>query len=171
MGTAKRARLVCPGDRAPEFTLPLLDGGEASLQQLLTRGPVLLAFFKISCPVCQFTMPYVERLFKAYGKQGVSVVGVSQDDASGTAQFAKEYGLSMPIVLEDISRYRVSNDYGLTNVPTLFYVDSAGEIEASSVGWSRADLEQISREMAAQSGATQVPLVHAGESVPDYKAG
>ena len=159
------------GKTAPKFSLPLLKGRRFSLDDALQRGPVLLAFFKISCPVCQFTMPYVERLFKAYGKQGVSVIGVSQDDASGTAQFAKEYGLSMPIVLEDISRYRVSNDYGLTNVPTLFYVDSAGEIEVSSVGWSRADLEQMSREMAAQSGATQLPLVHAGESVPDYKAG
>jgi len=159
------------GKTAPKFSLPLLKGGKFSLEEALQRGPVLLAFFKISCPVCQFTMPYVERLFQAYGKQGVTVIGVSQDDAAASAQFAKAYGLSMPIALEDISRYRVSNDYGLTNVPTLFYVDSAGEIEISCVGWARVDLEQISREMALHTGATQVPLIHGGESVPDFKAG
>lgn len=162
---------LAAGKTAPKFSLPLLKGGSFSLEETLQRGPVLLAFFKISCPVCQFTMPYVERLFKAYGKQGVSVVGVSQDDASATAQFAKQYGLTMPIALDDTSRYPVSNDYGLTNVPSLFYVDSSGEIEISCVGWSRADLEQVSREMALHTGATQVPLIHKDESVPDLKGG
>lgn len=156
---------------APSFSLPLLNGGTFSLRQALQRGPVLLAFFKISCPVCQFTMPYVERLYKAYAGQDITVIGVSQDDASSTRRFAEEYTLTMPIALDDTQNYPVSNQYGLTNVPSLFYVAKSGAIEVASVGWSRSDLEQISREMALHSGITQTPLVHSGESVPDFKAG
>ena len=109
------------GKNAPRFTLPLVQGGSFSLDDALARGPVLLAFFKISCPVCQFAMPYVERLYKAYGQSGVSIVGVSQDDASATTKFMKEFGVSMPIALEDTRSWNTSNEYGLTNVPSLFF--------------------------------------------------
>ncbi len=33
-----------------------------SLEDILGKGPALLAFYKISCPVCQLTAPYLERL-------------------------------------------------------------------------------------------------------------
>ena len=156
---------------APDFSLPLLQGGSFSLQNALKRGPVLLVFFKISCPVCQFAFPYIERLFQAYGKQNVSVIGVSQDDASATKSFAKEYGLTLPVALDDPKRYAVSNAYGLTNVPTLFLIRTSGEIQISSVGWSREEIEQIGRELAQAGQAKVVPVIHKGEAVPDFKAG
>ena len=89
------------GARAPEITLPTVDGGKFSLQEALKRGPVVAAFFKVSCPVCQFAFPYVERIFKAYGKSGkFTFVGVSQDSAAETKAFAREYGLTFPILLD-----------------------------------------------------------------------
>src|SRR5580765_2401694 len=60
------------GQSAPGFSLKALDGKEYSLTSLLERGPVVLAFFKISCPVCQFTFPFLQRLFERYGGDGVS---------------------------------------------------------------------------------------------------
>jgi peroxiredoxin len=156
---------------APDFSLPLLQGGTFSLKDALNRGPVLLAFFKISCPVCQFAFPYVERLYQAYGKQNVSIIGISQDDAAATKSFCKEYRLTLPIALDDTKRYPVSNAYGLTNVPTLFLIAPSGEIQVSSVGWSRADIEQIGRELAEAGQTKPVPVIHKGESVPDLKPG
>src|SRR5438874_5494935 len=156
---------------APEFSLPLLQGGKFSLQQALKQGPVLLAFFKSSCPVCQFSLPYVERLFQAYGNQNANVIAVSQDDAATTKAFAKEFRLTLPIALDDTTRYPVSNAYGLTNVPTLFLVRPSGEIEISCVGWSRQDIEQMGRELAQAGQGTPVPVIHQGEAVPDFKAG
>jgi peroxiredoxin len=156
---------------APDFSLPLLQGGKFSLQQALKQGPVLLAFFKSSCPVCQFALPYVERLFQAYGNRNASVVAVSQDDVATTKAFAKEFRLTLPIALDDTARYPVSNAYGLTNVPTLFLVRPSGEIEISCVGWSRQDVEQMGRELAQAGQSTPVPIIHKGEAVPDFKAG
>ena len=156
---------------APDFSLPLLQGGKFSLQQALKQGPVLLAFFKSSCPVCQFSLPYVERLFQAYGNQNASVIAVSQDDTATTKAVAKEFRLTLPIALDDTARYPVSNAYGLTNVPTLFLVRPSGEIEISCVGWSRQDIEQMGRELAQAGQATPVPIIHKGEAVPDFKAG
>ena len=39
------------GKTAPDFTLTTTDGKSVNLQELLRRGPVVLAFFKVSCPV------------------------------------------------------------------------------------------------------------------------
>src|SRR5947209_7650201 len=89
------------GVAAPDFTLPLLQGGEFALKPALQRGPVVLAFFKISCPVCQFALPYFERLYKSYGKGEVSIVGISQDKAADTRRFAQEFGVTFPIALDE----------------------------------------------------------------------
>src|SRR5271167_947535 len=131
------------GTSAPDFTLPTLDGKQFSLKDALARGPVLAAFFKISCPVCQFAFPFLERIYKAYGNRNVTIVGISQNEKKDTAAFIKEYGVTFPVLLDDADSYPVSNAYGLTNVPSLFWIASDGEIELSSVGWVKADFEAI----------------------------
>lgn len=159
------------GSAAPEFTLQTMDGGQFDLRQALSRGPVLAVFFKISCPVCQFALPYVERLHKAYAGKNVTIVGVSQNTKSDTANFLRQYGISFPVLLDDTSSYPVSNDYGLTNVPTLFWIEQDGEIGVSSVGWSRSDMEQINRRMAEAGRGQQAKIFSPGENVPDFRAG
>ena len=123
------------GIKAPDFALKTLDGKRFSLGEELQTGPVVLAFFKVSCPTCQYAFPFLERLYKAYGNRGVKLVGVSQNDAKETVAFAKDFGLTFPLLLDDMRSYPVSNAYGLTNVPTIFWVAQDGEIEVSSVGW------------------------------------
>src|SRR5256712_2136930 len=109
-----------PGTTAPDFALPTMDGKRFSLPEALSRGPVVLAFFKISCPICQYAFPFLERIHRAYADKNVVVVGVSQNGAKDTASFIKEYGVSFPVLLDDTRSYPVSNGYGLTNVPTVF---------------------------------------------------
>ncbi len=53
------------GRKAPDISLPTVDGGKFSLAEALKSGPVVAAFFKITCPVCQFAMPYVDKISKA----------------------------------------------------------------------------------------------------------
>jgi peroxiredoxin len=56
---------LAPGKIAPDFALSTLEGKQFSLRQALERGPVIAAFFKVSCPTCQYTFPFLERLHKA----------------------------------------------------------------------------------------------------------
>ena len=162
---------LATGKTAPDFTMQSLDGKQFSLKDALARGPVLLAFFKVSCPVCQFAFPFLERIYKRYGSRNLTIVGISQNDAKGTAAFLKEYGVTFPVLLDDSNTYPVSNAYGLTNVPTLFWVGTDGEIEISSVGWLRKEMEQISGKAAKITGESKAPLFLAGEQIPDYRAG
>lgn len=162
---------LAAGTKAPEFELKTVDGKKFSLADELTRAPLVLAFFKVSCPTCQYAMPFLERLYKAYGSKGVKLVGVSQNDAEETAAFCKDFGVTFPMLLDDTRTYRVSNAYGLTNVPSIFWIAPDGEIEVSSVGWVKADFETINRKMAEHGKTVPAALFRAGEEVRDFRAG
>ena len=162
---------LATGVKAPEFELKTLDGKRVSLSEELSRGAVVLAFFKVSCPTCQYAFPFLERLHKAYGNKGVRLIGVSQNDPKHTAAFNKEFGITFPVLLDDMRSYRVSNAYGLTNVPSIFYVAQDGNIEVSSVGWMKADFEEISRRMAEAGRIAPAVMFRPGEDVRDFQAG
>lgn len=159
------------GTKAPDFTLSTTDGKKFSLNDLLVRGPVIAVFFKISCPVCQYAMPFLERIYQAYGNQNASLIGISQDKRRDTVAFVEEYGLTFPVLLDDTNSYAVSNAYGLTNVPTVFWIAQDGEIEISSVGWSRKDIEEIHRRVGELRGGAPVALFKPDDDVRDFRAG
>ena len=159
------------GTKAPDFELRTLDGKPFSLSDALARGPVVLAFFKVSCPTCQYAFPFLERLYKAYGHKGVTLVGVSQNGAKDTAAFNKQCGITFPTLLDDTNSYHVSNAYGLTNVPSIFWIAQDGEIEVSSVGWIKADFEEINQRMGEAGKIAPAVVFKPGESVRDFQAG
>ncbi|MDP9266741.1 MAG: TlpA family protein disulfide reductase [Acidobacteriota bacterium] len=174
-----------PGTKAPPVKLPTVSGGTFDLGEALKRGPVALAFFKSSCPVCQLAFPYLERLYRsnlhaanpgdaANPGSALQLIGVSQDEKRDTESFMKELGITFPMVLEETSKYAVSNAYGLTNVPTIFVIapdGGFGTIETSSVGWYKQDIEALNQKMAQAAGKPPQPVFKPGEDVPEFKAG
>ncbi len=163
---------VNAGQAAPEFSLKGTDGKIYSLEELRRKGPVLTAFFKISCPVCQFTFPFLQRLYERYGSDDVTFLGISQDDAKATAGFAKQYGITFPIALDEKEKgYAASNAYGLTNVPTIFLIDADGKVRISSMGFVKNDLEQIAAQLAERRKIAPAALFRANESVPANRPG
>jgi len=156
---------------APDFTLQTVDGKNFSLRDALGRGPVLLAFFKVSCPTCQYTFPFLERLYKAYGDKTSTLVAVSQNNRKDTQAFIRQYGITFPVLLDDVDTYPVSNAYGLTNVPTLFWIAQDGTIEVSSVGWVKQEFDTLNR-LKAESESTNVSALYQPvENVADFRAG
>ena len=162
---------IVAGNIAPGFSQQGLDGREYSLNALMARGPVVAAFFKISCPVCQFTFPFLERLYKRYGGDGVTLLGISQNDARATGKFAKEYGVTFPLVIDDENGYLVSNAYGLTTVPTIFLIETDGTVKISCMGFDKKDLESIATELAERKKIALAPLFRPDEVIPANKPG
>jgi peroxiredoxin len=180
-GGPKDMAALPAGTKAPDFSLPAVfrgknnnnseDGGTFSLQAALEQGPVLAVFFKVSCPTCQYTLPFLERIHKAHGDKKVTIVAISQNNQPDTAAFLKEYGVTFRTLLDDPNGYAVSNAYGLTNVPSLFLIGQGGQIEISSVGWVKQEVEDINRKLAAAHHAPPPPIFQAGEDVRDFRAG
>jgi peroxiredoxin len=157
------------GVKAPEIHLPTMSGDEFTLSKALQKGPVLLVFFKISCPVCQFAMPYAERLFQTAKGKNATVIGVSQDNRGATTKFMKQYHLTLPIALDDTHSYLASNAYGLTTVPNFFLVGTSGKIEIASTGWSREEVERMYHSIMAEP--KPAALFRPDERIPELKFG
>jgi peroxiredoxin len=162
--------LLSAGKTAPRFQLATTSGERLSLRDALARGPVLLAFFKVSCPTCQFTFPFLQRLFEQLSGQGVQVWGIVQDKAPSAAQFASASGVTFPISIDD-SPYKVSQAYVLTHVPSLFLVKPDGQIEFSGDGFCKADLLTIQHSLAQSLLATPPSLFLPTERIPEFKPG
>jgi peroxiredoxin len=160
------------GVQAPEIELQYLDGHKFSLKEERKKGPVVAVFFKVSCPVCQMALPYLDRIFKAYAKSGAfTFVGVSQDNAADTQAFNRQYNVSFPVVLDPAGKYPVSNAYKLTNVPTTFLISPEGEIDFATVAWSKADVNQLNRRLASLNHVAPAPIFQPGENVSEFKPG
>jgi peroxiredoxin len=158
----KSRRMLEAGASAPSFELKDLEGSRFSLPDLLAQGPVLLAFFKISCPVCQMTAPFLSRLAHS---GSVQVFGISQDDAAATEEFNRRFGVEFPVLLDESrAGYPVSNSFGISSVPSIFLVEPDAILSTAFAGFSKADLEALGNRMGA-------PPFRAGENVPAFRAG
>jgi peroxiredoxin len=148
------------GRVAPEFSLKDTNGVRRSLRENLKNGPVLAVFFKVSCPTCQLTLPFLERL-----KSSVRTIGISQDDAPLTKEFLEYFGISFPILIDPAGeRYAVSNMYRIANVPSLFLIEADGTVSWALDGFHKGDLE-------AMAGRFGVELFTAQDQVPAMKPG
>jgi peroxiredoxin len=164
VGVKSQRDFLAAGASAPEFQLRNVDGGAIALGELLERGPLVLVFFKISCPVCQFTMPFLDRIYRAEARGSLQMFGVSQDDDSDTKSFLSRYMVTFPSLLDEPHKYLASNAYGITHVPTTFVVEKDGSISHSWSGFSKKDMERLGARVALDP-------FRQDEYVPAWKAG
>ncbi len=133
--------------------------------ETLPAGPVLLAFFKISCPVCQLTLPFLERIHQESAAPRLAIYGISQDGPDWTRDFMKRFGITFPVLLDpEKGGYPASNAYGLTTVPTLFLVERDGTVSWFLEGFNKAEIGALARKAG-------VNPYRPGEYVPEWKAG
>ena len=148
------------GVLAPEFRLPLLGGGEIGLAEIVAGGPALLAFFKVNCPVCQLTLPFLERIHTP----AAPVYGISQNGAKDTREFNRKFGVTFPTLLDSEEGFEVSNAFGISTVPTLFLVERDGAISHVVEGWQKKEIEWLGERAG-------VAAIRASDNVPAWKAG
>ena len=162
-----------PGSKAPNFELPDHDGASHSLSDALLKGPVLMTFFKISCPTCQYGVPFISRLAPPLEGKPVTVWGISQDTPAHTAGFNREFETgSLPQLFDSEEQdYAVSNAYGITNVPTSFLIEQDGTISVSSVGWDKKEVELVSKYLGEAASVPELTPFNPGESVLDFRGG
>ena len=128
----KKGYGLVEGAPAPPLRLPAMQGGEVGLESY--RGHVVLVnFWATWCPPCVEEMPSLERLHRALGPEGLSVLGVSVDEDEGAVrEFVARHGLSFPI-LRDPGGHTAAS-YRTTGWPETFIVGPDGTILRILVG-------------------------------------
>jgi peroxiredoxin len=117
---------------APDFTLQTMSGETVSLSDF--RGkPVMLTFWKIKCPACEFQMPYIQASYEQWPSDTIAVLTINIGDSIPAIQnYVTSQGLTFPVLLD--SRGNVAKTYGVPGVPTTFLIDADGILQAYKIG-------------------------------------
>ena len=113
-----------------DFALQDLNGKEWKLSSL--RGQVVLInFWATWCPPCRKEMPDLDSLYSRFGKRGLVVLAISDEDAGKVTPFLKEHKVAYPILL-DADR-AVAKLYGVEGIPKSFVYDRDGKLVATAI--------------------------------------
>ncbi len=154
------------GEKALDFSLESLEGGKVSLKDV--GGFKVLVFYKVTCPTCQLTLPFINKLYKKYGDR-IAFLGIGQDSLKDLKIFKNKYELDFP-QLSDTPKYPVSKSYDIRVVPTIYLLDENNEILFMEEGFVKRSIEELDGQIAQLLGEEPVG-VFKGVHVPEFKAG
>lgn len=120
------------GNLAPDFQLDSLDGQTVSLSDLRDK-PVLINFWTTWCSPCRMEMPYLQQVYEEWsGKELVLLAINIGESSSQIGEFMRSQGLSLPVLL-DIEG-DIAQRYNIQYIPSTFFIDKNGIIQAVKVG-------------------------------------
>ncbi len=125
------SKVLQPGEAAPDFALPAVQGGTMALSALQGK-PTLLAFVTAECPYCQKLNKELEA-FELNADQQLVLICTG---AEGARKISETYSFTYPVLID--SAGAVSQAYKMPGVPTVYQVDGAGKVVELVVGWPSA---------------------------------
>jgi len=141
---------VAQGSAAPNVSAAVLANAPeglvnpAQVDLAALRGRiVVLDFWATWCGPCNVTSPILDAFAKAHAAEGVTVLGISQDnDAEDVTSWLVRHKVSY-VVAHD-GNGSAGRAFAVSNLPTLVVVDREGNIRARRVGVTqRGELERI----------------------------
>jgi thiol-disulfide isomerase/thioredoxin len=155
------------GAPAPAWSnVTALAGAPPSIDKL--RGRVVIVDFWASwCAPCRMLAPRLSALKDRLGAQGLSVVGITTDDAEKAAVFAEKFQMRYGVVVDKDGD--TSRAYGVTALPTMLIVDKKGVIRDAFIGYdptSDARLEAVLKTLLAEAGPAPAPTSPPAPAAP-----
>jgi thiol-disulfide isomerase/thioredoxin len=114
---------------APALSAQLLSGAPFSLETPRDK-PLLIYFWATWCPVCKLTSSNIDALTDSHQ---VVTVAMQSGDADAIAAYLREKGLHFPVIADP--QGRISSVWRVKGVPTVYLVDTHGDIRFVSVGY------------------------------------
>ena len=137
------------GARAPDFTLKTLDGRPVSLSDF--RGkPVVLEFWATWCGPCRSQFPKMARIHEKYENNVHFLMVNTAEDAATVRAFARQVEVPGMILMDPTDE--VGERYGTRILPSLFFIDAEGVVQAAVPGAVR-DIELFLNHMMQRTGA------------------
>ncbi len=87
------------GGAAPEFTLQDADGNTVSSRSLLSRGPLVITFYRgVWCPYCNFDLQALEEVRPEIEVRGGRLVAISPQSPANSRKSQRDNKLNFPIL-------------------------------------------------------------------------
>jgi thiol-disulfide isomerase/thioredoxin len=145
-------RMDLVGNSAPSWKdIESVSGNFPSSIDALRGRVVLLDFWATWCGPCRVFVPKLGALQARYGAQGLSVLGVSTEDAPEVALFAQRMAVRYAIAVD--KHAETTRSYGVMSLPTLVVIDKRGIVRDVSIGYDSTEdarLESSVRSLLAE---------------------
>ena len=130
--------------QSADFKLTDLKGKTWDLRSL--RGKVVLVnFWATWCPPCRKEMPDLEALSTQYEKQGLIVLGITDEPADTIHGFLAKQNYTYPILFDP--ERQAAKQFGINGIPKSFVYDRDGKLVAQSIDMrTRAQFQSMLAE-------------------------
>ncbi len=129
-------RNLVPGQTAPTFTLPDLEGVDHSLQQTLEKNDLVLVEWWASwCGPCIEKFPELKKLHASYNQEGFQVITINVDETiEEWRQESEKHQLPWIDLVELGEEGPVTNSYGIQRYPMGYVIDKEGCVVQKDLG-------------------------------------
>jgi thiol-disulfide isomerase/thioredoxin len=119
---------------APVFELKMLDTEERISNATLSGKPTMLVFWAPWCGVCKADSPAVSRVRSIVGERA-NVVSIASEYESlrDVHRYVDDVDADYPVLL---GGKKTARDFQVRAFPTVFFLDSDGNIDGSVVGYT-----------------------------------
>jgi thiol-disulfide isomerase/thioredoxin len=118
---------------APELTGQLITGAQVNLAEMIEKSPVIIYFWGSWCPICQITSPTITDLSNDY--QVISIA-LSSGNKQQIQSYLNENGYNFPVINDNDGF--ISQSWGVKATPTIFIINTQGEVNSVTMGISSA---------------------------------
>ncbi len=135
------------GQKAPNFTLPNLDGDSISLSDFHGKY-VLLDFWYIGCGPCVFALPEIQKLSEELDPEKVKIIGIEvyHMDPEKVRKFMAEKGAFYETLLAK-KQEEIASSFCVESYPTFFIINPDGVIEQLHLGYSPGRMKKLTKEL------------------------
>jgi peroxiredoxin Q/BCP len=141
----KAAGLSLIGKPAPDFTMPLGDGGSVSLKALRGKRVVLYFYPKDDTPGCTVEACQFRDGLPKFEKANAVVIGVSKDSVASHKKFKEKFKLTFPLASDDS---KVCEAYGVWAQKSMYGRNFMGVERSTFIidekGFVRAEWRKVS---------------------------
>jgi Flp pilus assembly protein TadD len=143
---------------APTFVVKSHSGADLALEKLKGKV-VLLDFWASWCIPCRNDMPEVKKIWKRYGGDRFTIVGINLDsDRPSFEAYVKDENITWPQYYDGLGwGNAISRLYGVYGIPHTVLIDQDGVIQATGLRGERLAAKIGELLAAPQKSAGKVP--------------
>ena len=142
------------GMKAPAVTLADKDGNMVSLSDFAGKKIVLYFYPKDNTPGCTRQACAFAKVYEAFKKDDIAVIGISRDSAASHQKFAAKYEL--PFVLLSDPELQAIEPYGVWQEKKLYGKVSMGVVRTTFIIDENGMIEKVMPKVKPDTNAAEI---------------
>ena len=144
----KATTLINQGDKAPDFTVEMVNGEKITLSQLKGKV-VLINFWATWCPPCRQELTHVQKeIIDHFKGQDFVFLPISRGEKKSVVEaFREKQGYTFPMGLDPTQE--IFKKYASNYIPRNFVVGKDGKVIYVSVGFEPAEFSNMIKAIEA----------------------